>query len=410
MNEIAYDILSKNQDTSDNIIHSTNKKFISKNLNINKDKICDSNDDLMIDCQNSINKDISLTHLKLENIDFTNNQNHSSENIDIMSGKYKINVPLNFDFSQNKKPDELLDYQIKYNYFNCLKKNIILLNFKEFFYGLEDSLQIFKIFYIISASDRIITNLRNCILLNGLILISSNIFYIYYLEPFFNTLMESFFIFGYLFFIGKYFYFLFWLIPIFLGCNVVTSFWIDEIYYDSLEVVEKTKLINVEGIDFITAVSNQVERLLIVLSFVVVVSLLNILSSYFSAFYLLKFFAMSIFNSIYVFEYILMQKYLKNYKSILFFMENKIFYFFGFGILFTCLINFINSSTINTALFLILFPLFLIASVKINNKRFSEQKEIKISNLKFFYIIEFIYLNLLNIIIKILNIKKNKIG
>jgi hypothetical protein len=115
---------------------------------------------------------------------------------------------------------------------------------------------------------------------------------------------------------------------------------------------------------------------------------------------------MSILNALYVFEYILMQKYLKNFKSILYFIENKIFYFFGYGILMTLLVNFIDSIAISSALFLILFPLFLVASVKINNKRFALQKEIKMGKLKFFYLINFVYESLLAFIFRICKLKK----
>ena len=279
--------------------------------------------------------------------------------------------------------------------------------------GFIDSLQIFNIFDIILNSEKILLNLRNCICLNGLILISSNIFFIYFIEPFFNYIGDL-TPFGFFFSIGKYFYLIFWLIPIFLVCNIVTAFWIDEIYYESLEKVEKTTLINVEGINLTTAISNQIERLLIVLSFTSVLNLINIIINTFGNFsslivyslMALKFFMMSITNSLYVFEYILMQKYLKNYKSILYFMENKLFYFFGFGILLTILTLMIESFTVYTGLFLIFFPLFLIASVKINHKRFSKEKEIQLGKLKFFYLNDLIYENLLLIIMKILKLNK----
>jgi len=284
----------------------------------------------------------------------------------------------------------------------------------DFLCGLADSLQIFNIFDIIKSSEKITLNLRNCIFLNGLILISSNVFYLYFLEPIVNYYVNSLSIFSYFFSIGKFFYFIFWLIPIFLACNITTAFWIDEIYYDSLEKVEKTKSIIVEGSDLMTAIANQIQRQLIVLAFIFVINLLNFFLNFFANFsqmleiffFAIKFFAMSILNSLYVFEYILMQKYLKSFKSILYFIENKIFYFFGYGILMTLLVNFIDSVAISTALFLILFPFFLIASVKINHKRFSHQREIRIGKLKFFYLIDLVYDNLLKIIFKIFKLKK----
>lgn len=284
----------------------------------------------------------------------------------------------------------------------------------DFLYGLGDSLQIFNIFGIIKNSERMRLNLRNCIFLNGLILISSNIFYMYFLDPWINHYVNSLSKFSFFFSIGKYFYFVLWLIPIFLACNITTAFWIDEIYYDSLEQVEKTKLINIEGVDAMTAIANQMQRQLIIISFIFVINFLNIFLSFFSNFspvlayffFAIKFFAMSILNSLYVFEYILMQKYLKNFKSILYFFENKIFYFFGYGILMTLLVNFIDSVTISSALFLILFPFFLVASVKINNKRFAQQREIKMGKLKFFYLIDLVYENLLSVIFKVCKLRR----
>jgi len=86
-------------------------------------------------------------------------------------------------------------------------------------------------------------------------------------------------------------------------------------------------------------------------------------------------------------------------------MENKLFYFFGFGILLTILTLMIESLFVYTGLFLILFPLFLIASVKINKKRFSKEKEIQLGKLKFFYLNELIYEKLLLTIMKIVKLK-----
>jgi len=284
----------------------------------------------------------------------------------------------------------------------------------DFLNGLWDSLQIFNIFSIIKSSNKIGLNLRNCILLNGFIMISSNIFFLYFLERIINYYINSFSSLSYFFSIGKYLYVVFWIIPIFLICNILTAFWIDEIYFESLECIEKTKSINVEGLDAMTAIANQIQRQLIVLSFIFAINILNIFLNFFSnfsnilanVFFIIKFIAMSILNSLYVFEYILMQKYLKNFKSILYFIENKILYFFGYGILLTILINFIDSITISSAIFLILFPFFLIASVKVNNKRFSNQKVIKMGKLKFFYIIDLIYDNLLKIIFRIFKLRK----
>jgi hypothetical protein len=79
----------------------------------------------------------------------------------------------------------------------------------DFLYGLGDSLQIFNIFGIIKSSERMMLNLRNCIFLNGLILISSNIFYLYFLDPWLNYYVNSLSNFSYFFFNRKIFLFYF---------------------------------------------------------------------------------------------------------------------------------------------------------------------------------------------------------
>jgi len=343
----------------------------------------------------------------LNDVNFTNRKDSIKLEKNILESLQKDKQILNLkDSKENQETNKIQEKSIYMKFVN---------NLDDLLYGLGDSLQIFNIFTIIKSSERILINLRNCILLNGLIMISSNIFFFYFLEPFMNNCINSYSNFSYFISLGKYIYCIFWLIPIFLVCNILTAFWIDEIYYDSLEYVEKTKSINIEGLDLMTSIANQIQRQLIVLSYILSINLLNIFLNLFSSFspilstlfFIVKFFAMSVLNSLYVFEYILLQKYLKNFKNILYFIENKIFYFFGFGILLTILINFIDSVTISSALFLILFPFFLIASVKINNKRFSNQREIKIGKLRFFSFIEFVHSSLLNLIFRIFKLKSH---
>ena len=103
--------------------------------------------------------------------------------------------------------------QIKLNESKEIKKNTNFLNsincsINDLINGFLDSLQIFTIFDIVYNSEKILLNLRNCILLNGLILISSNIFFIYLLEPFFNY-VGNLTPFGYFSSMGKYFYIIF---------------------------------------------------------------------------------------------------------------------------------------------------------------------------------------------------------
>ena len=110
----------------------------------------------------------------------------------------------------------------------------------------------------------------------------------------------------------------------FLICNIVTSLWIDEIYIESLEIVEQSSNIKIEGQDIITVLANQLERLLIVVIMILQIQLFNFLDKYIPGMIFIKYMTMSILNSLYVFEYILLQKYIRDYKSIMNFIENKL--------------------------------------------------------------------------------------
>lgn len=281
--------------------------------------------------------------------------------------------------------------------------------FSDFILGMWDSLKIFTTYDIILNNKKIYNNVLNCIILNGFLFIGSMLLYIYVLESVIDYLTPRISILSYFLLIGKYFYYIFWLIPVFLLCNVITSFWIDEIYFESLEIIEKNKNIKVEGQDFVTIISNQIERLLIVSCFAICISLINFFS-FIPGLFILKYVTMSILNSVYVFEYIILQKYISNYKSIMYFIENKFFYFLGFGVILTFMINIINSVTINSSIFLIAFPFFLIASIKVNNMRFHECKEIDKNQLIFFFFIEKLYkfgITILSCLFE--KFKKNKI-
>lgn len=264
-------------------------------------------------------------------------------------------------------------------------QNIILKNIQEFILGIWDSFQIFNIFSIITHSSKISNNIKNCLLLNSLLFICSIFCYDYIIDPIIIYILKLTPL-GYFLLIGKYFYYIFWLIPTFITCNILTTFWTDEIYYESLEIIDNNKNINVEGQDLVTNVSNQIERLLIVVCFILHIQIFNLIPG----FIFLKYITMSILNSLYVFEFILLQKYIKNYKTILYFIENKFFYFLGFGILLTIIVNMINSATVQSAVYLMAFPFFLITSVKVNNIRFREE-EIQMKNLRFLFFISKFY-------------------
>ena len=74
------------------------------------------------------------------------------------------------------------------------------------------------------------------------------------------------------------------------------------------------------------------------------------------------------------------------------FVENKFFYFLGYGFLLTVMLNNIESITTNTVIFLMAFPLFLIASLKVNKNRFKDVTGLTNSKtLIFFYFISMVY-------------------
>jgi etoposide-induced 2.4 mRNA len=263
----------------------------------------------------------------------------------------------------------------------------------DFLTGIWDSFQILSVIGIISKNSKISNNILNCLLLNGFLFIGSMILYSYYIEPLVEYILQVVSPLGYVLMVAKYFYYIFWLIPLYLLCSIITSFWIDEIYYECLEKVNENEnendkqMTEVEGRDIVTVVSNQIERLLIIICFVVCLSAINLLSNFIPFMFLLKFVTLSILNSLYVFEYIVMQKYIFDYKTITHFIENKFFYFFGFGMLLTFIVNQINSVTVSSSIFLMAFPFFLIESVLVNKIRFKDtlDTDIKANKVVFFY-------------------------
>jgi len=277
---------------------------------------------------------------------------------------------------------------------------------KQFFQGIGDSLKIFLIYDVIFTSEKLQKKLLNCFLLNGLLFLGSIWIYNKLVFPIMYVLEEKLLL-GYLEDITKYMFYLFWLLPMFLICNIVTSFWIDEIYFESLEIVEHSSYIKIEGQDFVIIVANQLQRLIIVVIIILQVQIFSIASKYIPGVFIFKYMTMSILNSLYVFEYILLQKYIRDYKSIMHFIETRLFYFFGFGILLTVMINYVDSFTTNSAIFLMAFPLFLIASVKVNNQRFKDV-QIQKSRLIFFSFIDFIYENLVKLCLNLFTTKPSK--
>lgn len=294
--------------------------------------------------------------------------------------KREENTETSNNFNKNSKSDS----KSESSYFNLQ----VVIN--DILCGIWDSFKIFNIWGVISKNSKILNNLTNCFILNGLLFIGSMILYFYLIEPTIEFIADKFFILGFFLTIGKYFYYIFWLIPVFLLCNIITSFWIDEIYYESLSVIQNDNQIKIQGQDLVTAVANQIERLLIVVSFLIFIFIINFFT-FLPGVSILKYITLSILNSLYVFEYILLQNYIKDYKSIIYFIEDKLFYFLGYGLLLTIMINVVNSVTINSSIFLMAFPLFLISSIQVSKLRFQHTTGIEKKNLIFLFLIDKFY-------------------
>lgn len=276
--------------------------------------------------------------------------------------------------------------------------------------GYIDSFKVFKEVKLLISNNLIIRNLKNCLLFNGILLIGTIAFYSNILLPaidnlYINELNQRKYIKYFILAVMlKVIFYSFFLIPVFLACNILSSFWIDEIYLEVLKKKENTSNIKVKGQSFLNLIINQVERMFIVLSFVLQNHLFSLLKIF--DYYLLDilyksllFISLSILHSIYVFEYILLQKYIKDYVLILSFVETRFMYFLGFGINFTVVVFVcVNSFLYSTAVFLIIFPFYLIGSIEISKKRFvntnSNKNNViinKNADVYFLAIIAFIY-------------------
>lgn len=265
-------------------------------------------------------------------------------------------------------------------------------NLKDFAKGYLDSLKVLLTIPVIIQNSKILSNITNCILFNGFLFLGSAFLYTRFLAP--VELETDSFSFKAFTFSVKVLYYSLIIVPIFLACNILSAFWIDEIYFESLKIYEKASSFKIQGQSTMNLITNQVERLFIVLSFVIqnqIISLIpiSIISKS------LLFFFLCILHSIYVFEYILLQKYIKDYISILFFVESQIYYFIGFGINFTIVIMYMDSFITSSAMFLLFFPLYLMASVNIAKSNFSNLKSIDESDSKsklyFLFVIKYLY-------------------
>lgn len=284
---------------------------------------------------------------------------------------------------------------------------------KSIIIGYLDSLRVLRSLKVIISNSIILNNIKLCLLFNGIIFLGSAFLYTKYLEPD-HTYLDSpnyFSIFFY--YLLRVFYYSFILIPIFIACNILSTLWIDEIYSETLIIEEKTNKIKVEGQDFLVSLANQLERLLIIISFVIQNMIINALPIPefnfiidFKIKSILVFISLTILHSIYVFEYILLQKHIRDYTTILLLTEKRIFYFIGYGINLTLIVTYFNSFLWSSAIYLIFFPFFLISSVDIAKKRFNNinQKELDKEKIYFLGFISLLYNNvfikLLSLIVK----------
>jgi hypothetical protein len=257
---------------------------------------------------------------------------------------------------------------------------MIKTNFIDFFLGIYDSLQIFNIYDIVS-SPKIYKNLVTCVQLNLFVCIGSLMIYKNLIEPIINYILSLTSL-GYFLYIIVLTFYIFYIL-LFIICQLLTTFQTDEIYYATLELVDENKDQRIE-IDSLSSLSNILQRLLIVISFSVSLKILDLVP-------LLKplqWALMCVLNSLYVFEYILLQKYVKDYKRILNFIENRLFYFLGYGMLMTIMVTYVQEYTF--FIFLMAYPFFMIASVKVYNRRFRNEDNIP-TQLRFLYFIEKFY-------------------
>ena len=273
----------------------------------------------------------------------------------------------------------------------------------DFVQGYVDSLCIIPVVTNIFKSHKILSNIINCLIFNGILLLG-----LYYLNTKIEFLTDD----SILRLIILTIYYVVILIPAFLICNVLSTFWIDEIYFETLMLYENTTDIKVEGQGFLIILANQVERLMIIIGFIIQNLLINLLPFGIIS-KILLFLSLTILHSLYVFEYILLQKYIKDYVSILLFLERKIFYFIGFGINFTLIIFLCNSFITSGAIFLLCFPFYLMLSVDISKKnRFNEFLDaINKENNQSIYVLSFIklfyYKICLNLLGFVITPKKN---
>ena len=275
---------------------------------------------------------------------------------------------------------------------NCLQ---------EFLSGIFDSFKIIKCLKIFIENEVIFRNIVFCLVLNGVLYLGSIYFYNYFISFYVNILFEW-LLPGYnVVRVVNFFFYIFWLLPMYFVCNVLTSFWVDTIVSSTMEIYGFNKS-RLPPKNIINTLSNLLQKHILLVSFFILLSTVSFISPFVGIFTTVIF--TCLVNSIYTFEYVLSKIHLKDYKDILYLLEERFFYFIGFGILLSILLNLINSAIINSTIFLMFFPFFLMTSIELENSRFNNLK-IEKRPLKILFLVEKIYNFLLSTILKGLNIK-----
>jgi hypothetical protein len=156
--------------------------------------------------------------------------------------------------------------------------------------------------------------------------------------------------------------------------SVLCSIWLREITKSCLLMIKNDEMEKEGKKGVLSLLVNEIERIVLILSFGLFIFFIDLFGkigwTYFILSYFIKFILMSLLNSVYIFE-LALNEYIKysSYKDILFTFESNLFYFIGFGLPFTIIINITQSFIYNVIAFTSLFPIFLVSATLIIKKR-----------------------------------------
>jgi hypothetical protein len=245
--------------------------------------------------------------------------------------------------------------------------------------GIYDSLQIFNIYKTIKSSE-----VRNTLLfitfINGFIYMGFILCYLFILNPIITSVTNKIFIIGYFIELIINGFYKFWLLVIFLICNLITSYKLDTIYEKCTKHITGKETASKRS-----TLMYHLSRLFVVVSFKVYIIILN----YIPKTVYLHYIVLAVQNSFYVFQYIYLKK-SSDLKGIFYFVELNLSYFIGYGIMLSILLNLTDSITLQTGIFLLIFPYYMIASITVYHRRF-EEKEMSSKKLIFLWVISKAY-------------------